>query len=187
MVIYSQADLSDPDEREAFYATGSDRAVAILFGAVIENRLTDVIRSKFVQGFDPDLPKNLLRPSGAIGSFGTKNQIAYLFGFTSEFLFREIAIVVKIRNAFAHSLDVKDFSSQKITHLVSNLRTNGAVRSVTAHNPPRTRHVSGIEFGASLLGDYRLCIAYYISLLRALEKGASATAANGVNFSYFDS
>jgi hypothetical protein len=189
---YSKADLTDPDEQDAFYATGSDRAIAILLGAIVENRLTDVIRAKTIPDGDAKLLKNLLRPSGALGSFGTKNQIAYLFGFIPSLLFGEIETVVKIRNAFAHKLDIKDFSSPQILTLMNNLRAYRTVRTVTAANPPGTQHVSGIEFGASTLGDYRLCVSYYISQLRNIEKYSGRPEAagdpelQGTDIAFFD-
>ena len=181
---YSKADLTDPDEREAFYAEGSDRAIAILLGAIVERRLYDTLKAKMVSGVAPSLRKDLFKSSGALGSFRVKNEVGYIFGIVPLFLYNEIDLVVDIRNAFAHKVEVKDFTSPTIVTAVSKLETMKAVKSATGTNPKGSKHVSGIELGKSLLGDYRLCVASYISALRGIESGRKD--GTGYSMSYFD-
>jgi hypothetical protein len=184
MPEYSTNDLTSKDEHEAFYAQGSDRAIAILLGSIVENRLTALLERKMCQ--EPwlhETKKNLLRPSGPLGSFGTKLHLAATFSFLSQFMWRELQTVIKIRNKFAHDLTVRDFQSAKIADLIKKLETYEIVQTIARRYPEGAVHVSGIRFGESVVNDYRLCIAYYISGLRHAEEGDCYTAPS---FGYFD-
>ena len=71
-------ELEDKDELAAFYELGSDRAIAVVCLAIVENRLTDLLKAAMRK--DDTAQEELLNPSGPIGSLATKVKLAYLLG-----------------------------------------------------------------------------------------------------------
>jgi len=97
----------------------SDRAVAIIAGSMIEARLETSILCRTRR--EPIIEDRLFQPSGPLGSFATKIDLAYLFGLISEPGYRDLVILKDIRNSFAHKLSVKDFSTASIKDKTMNL------------------------------------------------------------------
>ena len=73
---------------------GSDRATAIVLAAFVEDHLTHFIRSRLVK--DDRLQQKMLGPGGACGDFGTKINLAYLFGFYSALGWKELDTIRRI-------------------------------------------------------------------------------------------
>jgi DNA-binding MltR family transcriptional regulator len=98
----------------------SDRSVAIVAGALVERRLTELIISRFHQ--NKKLQDELFRVSGPLGNFGTKIDLAFLMGLVGKEGHRELDTLKNIRNRFAHYIEVTDFESQQIANWCSNLK-----------------------------------------------------------------
>jgi DNA-binding MltR family transcriptional regulator len=115
-------DFKDQDELDAYYmaAPAHPRAAAILWPIIVEKR----IDALFMMALRPDekIKNELFRPSGALGSYAVKTQLAYLLGWMGEDVFKDLLTISKIRNRFAHNLDVKDFDDQQIAAWLNNLR-----------------------------------------------------------------
>jgi hypothetical protein len=109
---------------DAFYQLSlketSDRAIAVIGGAVIESYLTEALRIYLHK--KPTVTKDLFSITGALGNFAPKCDLAFLVGLVGEDAYSDLKTISKIRNAFAHKLDVKDFQSEKIRTLARNLR-----------------------------------------------------------------
>lgn len=76
----------------------TDRAAAILISAEIETQLTTLLEQFFVPG---TTSIRLLEPE-PLGSLGAKIELAYRVGMISPELHRELHLIRKIRNKFAH-------------------------------------------------------------------------------------
>lgn len=115
-------DLKDQDELDAYYMAdpAHPRAAAILWPIIVEKRIDNL----FTMALRPDekVKNELFRPSGALGSYAVKTQLAYLLGWMGEDIFKDLLTISKIRNRFAHNLEVKDFTDQKISAWLNNLR-----------------------------------------------------------------
>lgn len=168
-------ELEDKDEEEAFYDyLGSDRAVGIVLAAIVENRLTSAIKASMRK--DETVWGDLFRPGAPVGDFGTKIRLAYMLHLYPRDLYRDLIIVSKIRNAFAHRVTVKEFTDQPVCDLVRSLKAVEVWKSVRddtkAHTDSRGKLMHQVLDGdlETLRESYRLCIRYYIWKLVMIEK-----------------
>jgi DNA-binding MltR family transcriptional regulator len=98
----------------------SDRAVAIIAATILEDRLEEALTAFFETC--PKITKGLFIPSGPLGPLATKINLGFLVGIFSADARKELEAIKNIRNAFAHDLTIKDFSSQRIKDLTNNLK-----------------------------------------------------------------
>ena len=70
---------------------------------------------------DKKVAKDLLHPEKALGSFGSRADVAYSIGLVSAKCYKDLRLVAKIRNRFAHSRLAIGFSDPTIQNLCSNL------------------------------------------------------------------
>ena len=75
-------------------ATGSDRAVAIVGGALIETILTYALISRFHK--NEKITDQLFRSTGALGSFSTKVDMSFLTGLCGPKAYRDLVTVKDI-------------------------------------------------------------------------------------------
>lgn len=84
----------------------SDRAVAILLSAELDELLRRIIERKLVphnKQIFKDVSKNdLLSSYGAIGTFAARIDLGYRLGLLDSFVAHDLHIIRKIRNMFAH-------------------------------------------------------------------------------------
>jgi hypothetical protein len=81
---------------------GSDRANAVVGGAFVEDHLTYFLKSKMVE--DKKVTDEMFMPGRAFGDFGAKVALGYLIGGYSKRAHRELNIIRRIRNNFAHEI-----------------------------------------------------------------------------------
>lgn len=98
----------------------SDRAAAIIAASLFEARLQEAI--KFRMQRDPKIEERLFQPSGPLGAFSTKIDLAYMIGLISKAAHADAIHIKDIRNPFAHKLDVKNFKTNKIADKAKNLQ-----------------------------------------------------------------
>jgi DNA-binding MltR family transcriptional regulator len=97
----------------------SDRAVAIIAAAILERHITAAIKRRWRTA--PNTSSSMLATEGPLGNFGPKVDLVYLMGLISAEAHADLKAIKKIRNKFAHYLDVDDFESQAIKSLSQNL------------------------------------------------------------------
>ena len=115
-------DLKDQDELDAYYVADPvhPRAAGIMWPIIVERRIDNLF--KIALRPDQKIYNELFRPSGALGNYGLKVQLAYLLGWIGEDIFKDLLPISKIRNRFAHCIEVKDFSDHKIGEWLNNLQ-----------------------------------------------------------------
>jgi hypothetical protein len=96
----------------------SERAIAILIGSMIENRLERAMLARFCR--EKKIERRVFSPAGALGTFGAKIDLAFLIGLVSPEGHKNLSILKDIRNLFAHDLDIRDFRSQQIKDKTAN-------------------------------------------------------------------
>lgn len=94
------------------YEEPSDRAIAIVGPAFLDTLITDLLTNFLVD--DADEVERLLRPDGAMGTFGAKISACYCLGLIPDVIKDDLRLVAKIRNRFAHEMLV-DFEDERIS------------------------------------------------------------------------
>lgn len=98
----------------------SDRAAAIVGGALVETFLTDALLSHLHK--DKKITDQLFQTTGALGAFATKIHLGLLIGMYSKAVHKELLVIKDIRNRFAHSLEIDDFNNQQISSWTQELK-----------------------------------------------------------------
>jgi DNA-binding MltR family transcriptional regulator len=98
----------------------TDRGCALLAGAVLDDRLADLLRAVFVD--DAKAADELLEDRGGLGSFAFRIDACVCLGLLPRFVCADLNIVRKIRNDFAHGSAAITFDVPKIKQRVENLK-----------------------------------------------------------------
>ena len=93
--------------------SGTDRAVAVVWGSLVEDALRDKLVKK-MKHLNSDEMTNLFGSSGPLSTFGGKIMIAHGSNFIDKEQERELYIVKEIRNAFAHALTHVSFETSEV-------------------------------------------------------------------------
>jgi hypothetical protein len=117
----------DQDERDFFGEIGAlpDRLIGLLAPVVIDRRLTAAMKARLR---DYNLPggssvfADLFEPPGELGDLGTRIRLGLAMGLYGAATYADIRLIVKIRNAFAHRLETRDFNSQQVKGWTSTLK-----------------------------------------------------------------
>lgn len=96
------------------------RACALVAASICEKRLEQALSAELIQ--DRDALNTLFQPDGPLGAFQTKATLAYLMGLITEGTFKDIKVIVRIRNDFAHKFDISSFDDQSIAARCANLK-----------------------------------------------------------------
>jgi DNA-binding MltR family transcriptional regulator len=114
--------LKHQAEIDAYYLSDSaqPRAAGVMWPALVERR----VDSLFEAALRPDkkVHEELFHPSAALGNYGTKVKLAYMLGWIHEDIYKDLLSLSKIRNRFAHVIEAKDFSDQKISDFLRNMK-----------------------------------------------------------------
>jgi hypothetical protein len=89
-----------------------DRICAVLAVAFLEEKLTAAVKSRLLK--DDDTLKKLFKPSGPLGPYATKTELAYLLKLFSMQTRNDLLVLGEIRNSFAHWTKLIDFGSRDI-------------------------------------------------------------------------
>lgn len=103
----------------ATFTKQTDRGTALAVAAWIDDALEECLRATLRQ--DEEVADKLFQPDGPLGSFSTRIKMAYLLGFITPSLFRELETIKGIRNAFAHTRQLIRFTDQSIKDRCNSL------------------------------------------------------------------
>jgi hypothetical protein len=110
--------LTDWNDLVDVYNDESDRGAAILAGSFLENALGLFLRSK---ARDPKIADQLFGVMGPLSSFSQRIAVAYAFSFIPEWQYRDLELLRKIRNHFAHHPMDATFTSPEVMQLTAKL------------------------------------------------------------------
>lgn len=100
----------------------SDRASALLVGAVLDEILKSFLKTALVP-----LPNSaddfLDGPSAVINTLGSRIDLVYRMGFISDRLCRDLHLIRKIRDDFAHNIDSTTYETPSIKDRIDLLHT----------------------------------------------------------------
>lgn len=119
MLLSTAKDLADFIEE---LKQETDRGLALVAAALIDDRLTETLRSFFCDV--PSTAKLLDEGNAALGTFSSRSDACYALGLIDEHEFNEIALLRKIRNEFAHAKHGTSFLTPRIQGLCSSLKSH---------------------------------------------------------------
>lgn len=97
----------------------TDRGCALVAAAYLDEELEKLLRAFFID--DKKIADALLNNESALGSFSSRIKIGLALGLLSRDIYRELELVRKIRNEFAHVSHVLMFNSSPVRDWCFNL------------------------------------------------------------------
>ena len=104
----------------------TDRGAAVLAGSFVENYLGIYLQNRQV---DSSLSKKIFSSTGPLSTFEQRIDFAQAFGFLPRTVCRELHLVRKIRNHFAHHPKSSSFKEAPVSDWASALATSATVKS----------------------------------------------------------
>jgi hypothetical protein len=104
----------DEEEFLGQLATYPDRIVGLLAPAIVDARLEGAIRAQWQDIPEEQFLENLFVDGQVLGSFAARIKVGFAIRLYGVDAYRDLRTLNKIRNAFAHRLDRKDFETQNI-------------------------------------------------------------------------
>ena len=107
----------------------TDRGAAIVGAALLDDRLRQAIEASV----DPSLSRldraDLFNgPNAPIGTYSSRARVARALGLFGDDFLDDLKIIGRVRNRFAHHLDIREFRDPRIAELCSKLRGSQTVR-----------------------------------------------------------
>ena len=102
--------------------TESDRGATILASIWIEYLLERKLRTLFTKGNSRNRQK-LFDLNGPFSSFSNKILAAYTIGWIDSDVFRDTNLLRKIRNEFAHNINIMKFEDEKMKQFIREFKT----------------------------------------------------------------
>lgn len=102
---------------DAFH-TETDRGAAVLAGSYVENHLGLYIKSRMT---DQSIAERLFTSEGALSTFSQRIDLAQAFGLLTEVQCKDLHLIKKIRNHFAHTPKHASFEVSPVCDWASNL------------------------------------------------------------------
>lgn len=101
------------------FNTESDRAAGVLAAAYLDAFLEDILRGVLLPGSRTD---EMFEGQGPLRSFGSRIALAHALGVSTDEVSREMDLIRKIRNHFAHNLWEAQFDAQPVSQWCAELR-----------------------------------------------------------------
>lgn len=136
-------------------ASETDRGCGLMVGAYLDELTKEFLAALFVN--DKEAQKEFLRPDGPLGTFSSRIDLCYLLGQISALERRELHLLRKIRNEFAHSATSKDFSDMRILQRIKELKCTGLEdKADPRHRLVRSCIFLSAHFHSMIWSDRRL-------------------------------
>lgn len=101
------------------FENATDRAVAVVAGAFLEELLEDLLKTFFVK--DEKSNKKVFEGYGPLATFNSKIEISYRLGLITKNERNKLHTIRSIRNDFAHTVGDLSFSNQSISDKCQNI------------------------------------------------------------------
>lgn len=110
----------DLQELSTFFAelqSETDRGLPLVAAALIDEKLMETLQSFFCEGKAAD--RLLSEVNAPLGTFSSRIEACFALGLIDEHEYREITLVRKVRNLFAHARHGLMFTNDKVAGLCS--------------------------------------------------------------------
>lgn len=110
----------------------SDRGCVLVAASMLESLLEQDLRREVSRnGMSNRYINHAFDANGPLGTFSAKILIAKGFGLINEQVFQDLMVIRKLRNQFAHSIDLASFADEKVIAKVNSLRVIKRVQENT--------------------------------------------------------
>ena len=100
----------------------SDRGLALVAAALIDDKLAETLRHFFCEGGSA---RKLIDDTNApLGTFSARTEACFSLGLIDEFEYAEIALMRRVRNEFAHAKHGMSFQTPRVQGLCSSLKSD---------------------------------------------------------------
>lgn len=135
-------------------AENTDRGAAIIGGSYVEEHLKEALL-RFLQT-DKKGKEWFFSPNGPLASFEGKIRMAYASGMIDAEFQRDLLLIKRIRNDFAHKLGLPGFEAPSIADRLRELCLLTLQSQIHAgakreEMPPRERYLTAIDEACELL------------------------------------
>lgn len=147
------------------FAQESDRATVIVAVALLDSALETLLRSKLapVPGSHDPLLDGAYAP---LSNFSARIDLSYRLGLISAGFARDLHLIRRIRNDFAHNISGCSFEDSGVRHRVAELsRSSGLSTRI-----PSSRET----FPPGIRGDFQLSVSWMQWYLRQLAAATTA-------------
>ncbi len=120
----------------------TDRGLPLVGAALIDEKLLETLQSFFCN--DKSSEKLLSDGSAPLGTFSSRIELCFALGLIDEFEYREISLLRKVRNEFAHAKHGTSFQTEKIKGFCSTLKSDLPEGGGYPTNDPRFRLTNAI-------------------------------------------
>lgn len=117
--IYPIEDLSE-DTKKLFDVLneGNDLSCVLIGTSFLDETLRTLLQKYFIKS---NTAKNLLNPQGALGTFGSRCDLAYSLTLINKKKYNDLKVIEEIRNLFAHSHLTKSFRDSEVITFTDKL------------------------------------------------------------------
>jgi DNA-binding MltR family transcriptional regulator len=164
----------------------TDRGCALMAAAFLDEKLKNLLQAFLIN--DPKSFEYLFYGTGGLSSFSSRIEMAYLLGFISPNMKRDLNMIRKIRNEFAHSAEVINFNTSPISDRCNELKY---VPETYRERSPRDKFIrasfiiAGIILGHTLSTERRTFKQDSFEMLQEPMKDIEGAISNKV-FEVFD-
>jgi DNA-binding MltR family transcriptional regulator len=130
-----------------------DRVLAVVGAAYLDSLLEELFRAVFIG--DRNEADSLLAPDRALGSNGSRYQLAYCLGLINKEQRDDLKMIAKIRNAFAHRYDVRSFDDDEAKSLLARLHYGKELDSIVEMLVQKTTDPEQRNYLRNALSDRR--------------------------------
>ncbi len=146
------------------FSKESDRAIVIISAAMIDLALEHLLKAKFVAISTSEDPL-FDAPNAPLSNFSSRIDIAYRTGLISTKFARDLHLIRRIRNEFAHNLTDCNFNSASVQSRVSSLN-----RSITISKTiPEIKN----QYNEGTRREYQICVAWLLWYLVTLTNATT--------------
>lgn len=107
---------------QELYASGSDRATAVMFGSFLETNLERLLSSTMRDDLNSKERRQLFEYEGAMGTFASKIIVAYAFKLIGPITRSDLDLIRFLRNEFAHSRMPFSFKTAEVRAVCDQLK-----------------------------------------------------------------
>jgi len=144
--------------------SGSDLSCALIGGAAMENMLMYVLERFLV---DCEESKDLFDIKGDLDSITKCKRMAFCLGLIDRLSYKNIGMVARIRNKFAHNHEPIDFKNEEIVGMCNDLELNDPTGKEFGHLNAREKFCTVVS------GEWERMFINGISTERRVELGKS--------------
>ncbi len=120
----------------------TDRGLPLVGAALIDEKLLETLNAFFVHGKAAE--RLLSDNNGALGTFSSRIDACFALGLIDDFEHREISLIRKVRNEFAHAKHGLSFQSEPVKGFCSSLKSDLPEGANYPINEPRFRFTNAV-------------------------------------------